>query len=78
MPLRSLWRRVGEGAILKVMNKLTSYLKEVRIELGKVNWLNREQTSRYTLLVIAVSLAVAIFLGGLDYVFSWILNKFVL
>ncbi|MDP3764171.1 MAG: preprotein translocase subunit SecE [bacterium] len=60
------------------MNKLTSYLKDVRVELTKVNWPTREQTTRYTLLVIGVSLAVAVFLGGLDYVFSFILNKFVL
>ena len=61
-----------------MLNKLTTYLKEVRLELGKVNWPNREQTTRYTILVIGVSLAVALFLGGLDYIFSWVLNKFVL
>lgn len=60
------------------MNKLTTYLKEVRLELGKVNWPSREQTTRYTFIVVGVSLAVALFLGGLDYVFSWVLNKFVL
>ena len=60
------------------MNKLTQYLKEVRVEMGKVNWPSRQQTIRYTYVIIGVSLAIAIFLGGLDYVFSWILNKFIL
>ncbi|MEK7174986.1 MAG: preprotein translocase subunit SecE [Patescibacteria group bacterium] len=60
------------------MNKLTTYLKEVRVELNKVNWPTREETTRYTVLVIVMSLAVAAFLGGLDYIFSWLLNKFVL
>ena len=60
------------------MNKLVSYLKEVRLELGKVNWPSRDQTTRYTFIVIGVSVAVALFLGGLDYVFSWLLNRFVL
>lgn len=60
------------------MNKLTTYLKEVRVELGKVNWPSREQTTQYTLLVIGVSFAIAIFLGGLDYIFSWLLNKLIL
>ncbi|MBI2466174.1 MAG: preprotein translocase subunit SecE [Candidatus Sungbacteria bacterium] len=60
------------------MNKLTSYLKEVKMELGRVNWPSRDQTTRYTFIIIGVSLAVALFLGGLDYVFSWLLNKFVL
>ena len=57
------------------MNRLTSYLKDVRVELGKVNWPTREQTTRYTLLVIGVCLAVAVFLGGLDYLFSFLLKK---
>ena len=60
------------------MNRLTQYLKEVRVEMGKVNWPSRQQTIRYTYVIIGVSLAIAIFLGGLDYVFSWILNKFIL
>lgn len=60
------------------MNKLTTYLKEVRLELNKVNWPSREEATRYTVLVIGVSLGVAAFLGGLDYVFSWALNKFIL
>ena len=59
------------------MGKLTSYLKDVRVELGKVNWPTREQTITYTMLVIGVCLVVAIFLGGLDYVFSFLLNRFV-
>lgn len=60
------------------MSRLSQYLKEVRIELGKVNWPSREQTTQYTLLVIGVSFAVAVFLGGLDYIFSWLLNELVL
>ncbi|MBI2454018.1 MAG: preprotein translocase subunit SecE [Parcubacteria group bacterium] len=60
------------------MNRLSQYLKEVRLELNKVNWPTREETTRYTVLVIVMSLAIAMFLGGLDYVFSWLLNKFIL
>ncbi|MEK9174753.1 MAG: preprotein translocase subunit SecE, partial [Patescibacteria group bacterium] len=75
------WAKAGSGTSfehIKMLNKLTTYLKEVRLELSKVNWPSREQTTRYTFLVIGVSLAVAFFLGGLDYIFSWVLNKFVL
>ncbi|MBI4120473.1 MAG: preprotein translocase subunit SecE [Parcubacteria group bacterium] len=61
-----------------MFNKLVLYLKEVRLELAKVNWPTREQTIRYTAVVIAVSLAVAVFLGGLDFAFSWLVNRFVL
>jgi len=61
-----------------IPNKIITYLKEVQLEMKKVNWPTKEETLRYTLIVIAVSLAVAAFLGGLDFVFTLLLNKFVL
>lgn len=48
-----------------------SFLKEVKEELGKVAWPSREQTIRYTVLVILVAVAVGLFLGGLDYILTW-------
>ncbi len=59
-------------------NKITTFLKEVRQELKKVSWPSRQETIKYTLIVIGVSAAVAIFLGGLDFLFVWVLNKFIL
>jgi len=59
-------------------NKLTQFLKEVRQELKKVSWPSRQETIKYTLIVVGVSVAVAIFLGGLDFLFVWALNKFIL
>jgi preprotein translocase subunit SecE len=58
--------------------KILNFFKEVRIELKKVTWPTRQETIRYTLLVLAVSGGVAIFLGGLDYLFSFLISKFVL
>lgn len=60
-----------------IPNKITTFLKEVRLEMKKVNWPNRQETIRYTLIVIGISVAVAIYLGGLDFIFTTILNKFV-
>jgi len=60
------------------MNKLTTFIKEARAELKKVNWPTREQTIKYTGLVVGLSLAVAIFLGTLDYLFEYILRTFVI
>jgi len=53
-------------------------LKEVRMELKKVNWPTKQETFRYTLIVMGISVAVAIFLGGIDFVFTMLMNKFVL
>ena len=59
-------------------NKLTTFLKEVYLETKKVNWPTRQETFRYTLLVIGVSVAVAVFLGAVDLVFTTFLSKFIL
>lgn len=58
--------------------RFIAYLRETRFELKKVTWPTRQETIRFTLAVILVSAAVGIFLGGLDYIFQYILNKFVL
>lgn len=60
------------------MNKIITFIKEARVELKKVNWPNKQQTTRYTLLVIGVSLTVAVFLGSLDFAFGEILQKLVI
>ena len=60
------------------MTKITQFLKEVRIELAKVTWPTKGQVVQYTVIVIAISLAVAVFLGVLDFIFEWLLNKFII
>ena len=64
--------------ISQLPKKGIDFLKEVRVELKRVTWPTRQQTIKYTLIVIGLSLAVAAFLGGLDFLFSWLLNKFVI
>jgi len=56
--------------------KAVNFLKEVKIELKRVNWPTRRETLNYTLLVIGISLAVAAFLGGLDVIFNFIVRNF--
>ena len=60
------------------MNKIVQFLKEARAELLRVNWPTKEQTINYTLLVIGLSLILAVFLGGLDYLFEYLLKTFIL
>ena len=47
-----------------------SFLQEVKEELIKVTWPSRQQTIKYTVLVILVTVAVGVFLGGLDYLLT--------
>jgi len=59
------------------MNKITSFLREVRQEMKKVTWLNRRELVNYTVLVISVSFVVAAVLGGLNNVFRFLLFNIV-
>jgi len=56
------------------MDKLINFLKEVRVELSKVSWPTRKQTTIYTSVVIGLSLFLAIFLGFLDFVFEYLIK----
>jgi preprotein translocase subunit SecE len=58
--------------------KIIIFLKEVHLELKKVNWPTRQETLKYTLIVIGISVVTAAFLGGLDVIFTGLLNKFIL
>lgn len=60
-----------------MLNKIKVFFQEAKAELLKVNWPTKKQTINYTILIIAISLVMAAFLGGLDYVFSYILKLFI-
>ena len=60
------------------MNTFINYLKETRAELEHVTWPTRREAIGFTVVVIVVSIATAIFLGFFDYLFSLILQKFVI
>lgn len=57
------------------MNKITTYIKETKAEMGNVKWPTRKQTIGFTIAVIAVSVFVAYYLGLFDYVFEQGLNQ---
>jgi preprotein translocase subunit SecE len=52
------------------MSKLANYIKDSIAEMKKVTWPSKKETYRYTVLVIAISLGIAAFLGVLDYIFN--------
>jgi len=51
-----------------------TFLKEVQDELKKVVWPTREDIIRLTGVVIIVSIIVGVFLGGLDFVFTKVIE----
>ena len=63
--------------IKKLPNKLIHFIKEVRIELKRVTWPTRQEAIKNTLIVIVFTLAVAFFLGGLDFIFNLLLKQII-
>jgi preprotein translocase subunit SecE len=59
------------------IKKIKVFLKEAWFELKKVNWPSRKETIRYTLIVIVVLTIVALYLGGIDFLFTRLLNKLI-
>lgn len=51
---------------------------EVKSEMKKVSWPTRKETLKYTLSVIGVSVVLAVFLGGLDYALTYLLETYIL
>ncbi len=61
------------------MTNPIQFIKEARAELSKVVWPTRAEVTKITIAVIALSLAVSIYLGAADYgltkLFEWVLNR---
>lgn len=60
------------------MNAFINYLKESKAEMSHVVWPTRRQAVAFTAVTIIISIATAAFLGFFDYVFSLILQKFII
>ena len=63
MPLAGAGGRRGRGNPL-------DFVRDVRSELRKVAWPNQRETVNLTAVVIAFSVIVGMFLGGIDFVFQ--------
>ncbi len=57
--------------------KITEYIKETRTEMSHVTWPSRKQAISYSIAVVIVSIATALFLAFFDFIFSKLLTLFV-
>jgi preprotein translocase subunit SecE len=51
-------------------NVVSKYLQETKSEIKKVTWPTKKQTINDTLMVVVISVAMAAFIGVVDYVFN--------
>lgn len=62
----------------KTLGVPLKFLREVRIEVKKVDWPRSREALRYSLIVVGGSLVFALFLGGIDSIFSLFLNRVII
>ena len=58
----------------KSENRVVRYLKETRAELRKVTWPTRREATNLSLIVLAVTVAMALFLGAIDFLFATLMQ----
>ncbi|MBI4653013.1 preprotein translocase subunit SecE [Candidatus Kuenenbacteria bacterium] len=56
-------------------NKLIQYFKDSKTELKKVTWPTKKEAINHTLNVIGISIALAVFLGIIDYFLTLVVEK---
>ena len=61
----------------KQPNPVTKYFREVRGELKKVTWPTPQESRRLTAIVVAVTIAFAIFLWVWDTIFSRLVQELI-
>ncbi len=59
------------------MDALSKYFRDTFAELRQVAWPSQSQTIKYTFLVVVISIVVALFVAGFDYIFSLGVNAVV-
>ena len=55
-------------------NRIVDYLRGTRTELRKVVWPTRDEAMNLTAVVLLVTVVMTLILGGIDYVFTIVLN----
>ena len=60
-----------------MFNKLANYIKETKIEMTHVAWPTKSQTVNFTILVVAFSVGVSLFLGVFDMLFRYLVQMLI-
>ncbi len=61
--------KVEKSVVRQQPNRISRFFNETMAELRKVNWPTRQEAQNLTKIVIVVIIAMATFLGVLDFIF---------
>lgn len=76
-PLRMTWSLLALIVILALASftekgkRFWIFAKESKIELRKVVWPTRQETIRWTIMIVVVVVVMALFLWGVDSILLW-------
>jgi preprotein translocase subunit SecE len=59
-----------------MIEKIRQFLREVRAEMEKVSWPGRQEVQAATIVIIALVVLLAVFIGAVDFVVSRVLGLF--
>lgn len=62
---------------MSVVKNIRQYITEVKSEAKKVSWPTKKVALKDSAIVIAVSLVTAAFLGGVDYLLTYLIDEFI-
>ena len=68
IPRKGIDKGQGIKGLSKYINMTTQFLREAKFELKKVKWPTRKELLASTTMVIVLVLAVALFLGLIDFI----------
>ena len=57
-----------------MFGKISQFIIEVQAEMGKVTWPTREELKSSTYIVLALSMALAVFIFIVDYFLSTVMD----
>lgn len=76
-PLRMTWSllalivTLGLASFTEKGKRFWIFAKESKIELRKVVWPTRQETIRWTIMIVVVVVVMALFLWGVDSILLW-------
>lgn len=59
------------------LDRVIKFFKEVKLELGKVTWPNRQELIGSTIIVVVLSLVMAVYIGILDFILSSLFGRII-
>jgi preprotein translocase subunit SecE len=57
-----------------MFGKISQFIQEVQVEMGKVTWPTQEELKSSTTIVLGLSLSLAVFIFIVDYILAGIMD----